>query len=133
MVAAAPAVPETWNVTGLPLRPLAVAVSVLVPTADPRVQLVSAATPLPFVVRVVGDDGAVLPPPAVTANVTWTPPTGLPCASVTMTDGEGETWVPAVADAGSTTFAVICVAVPAVTLNPPLVAGLSDPEVAESV
>src|SRR5436309_10950643 len=49
---AAPAVPSAVKVTGLPVSPLDVAVSVLVPAVVLRVQLPTVAIPLPFVVWV---------------------------------------------------------------------------------
>src|SRR5712691_1228091 len=72
--------------TGFPVipAPVTVAVSVLVPGLAPTVQLPTVATPsLPVVaVRPVA-----LPPPVATANVTWTPPTGMFDASRTSTAG----------------------------------------------
>src|SRR2546428_9202125 len=49
---AAPAVPSAVNVTGLPVSPLDVAVSVLLPAVVLRVQLPTVAIPLPLVVWV---------------------------------------------------------------------------------
>ena len=55
------------NVRGLPAKPAAVAVSVFVPAAGPRVQLPSAATPsLPEVAL----PPVIAPPPLETANMT---------------------------------------------------------------
>ena len=93
--AAAPAVPCAVNVTGLPVRPDAVAVSVLVPAVVLKVHEVAAAIPSPPVVTVVG---VTVPLPGATANVTATPDTGLPLASLTITEGGGLTAVPAGAD-----------------------------------
>src|SRR5438093_6980991 len=82
--AAAPVVPVAVNVTGLPVSPAAVAVSVFVPAVVPSVHDVTAAMPLPFVAPLVG---LTVPPPDVTVNVTVTSATGLPAPSRTITDG----------------------------------------------
>ena len=83
--------PEALKVTGLPVRPATVAVTVLlsVPAAVPRVQVVSVAMPEPSVITTAGVAGTMLPPvpSAVSVNVTLTPLTGLLLASVTRTDG----------------------------------------------
>src|SRR5207249_11893612 len=50
IVAAAPAVPVALNVTGLPLKPVEVAVSVFGPAVALSVQLPTVATPLALVV-----------------------------------------------------------------------------------
>src|SRR6267143_3077516 len=63
-------VPVAVNVTGLPVRPLAVAVSVFAPGRTPSVQDV-VAMPLVLVEVVVG---FAVPPPPVAVNVTPTPP-----------------------------------------------------------
>src|SRR5881628_2093213 len=101
---------------GLPLSPAALAVSVLLllPAAGPRVQLLSVATPEALVLTAPGLAGTVLPPPAVTVNVTKTPETGLPPASVTLTDGGALTAVPAVALCEVAELAARVVAAPAV-------------------
>jgi len=83
------------NVTGEPVRPVAVAVSVLLPAVVPSVHEVTAAIPLAFVVTAVV--GTTTPPPEATANVTLTPLTGLLLTSRTITDGATATAVPAVA------------------------------------
>src|SRR5205814_5574200 len=93
---AAPAVPCAVNVTGLPVRPAAVAVSRLGPAAELRVQEVAAA--IPSVPVGTGVVGVTVPLPASVANVTATPATGLPPASLTITEGGGVTAVPAGAD-----------------------------------
>src|SRR5213078_984927 len=95
---AAPAVPVAVNVTGLPLipDPDAVAVSVLVPAVELSVQEVAAA--IPSVPVVTGVVGVTVPLPAAVANVTATPDTGFPLASLTITEGGGVTAVPAGAD-----------------------------------
>src|SRR3989441_5561121 len=83
---AVPAVPVAVNVTGLPVSPLDVAVSVFGPAVGPRDHDVTVAMPLvPVVTAVVG---VTVPPPDVTANVTATPLTGLPLASCTITRSE---------------------------------------------
>src|SRR5438876_11605169 len=92
---AAPAVPVAVKVTGLPVSPLAVAVSEFGPAVGPSVHDVTAAIPFAFVVT--GVVGLTVPPPDATANVTLTPPTGLPFASRTITEGSIATAVPAVA------------------------------------
>jgi len=102
---AAPAVPVALKVTGLPVSPAAVAVTVFAPATVPSVQLVSVAMPLAFVTTVVG--GAMIPPPAVTANVTLTPDTGTAPALVTNTLGGAATPVPAVADCVTAEFAAM--------------------------
>src|SRR5690349_9376897 len=77
--------PVAVKVTGLPVSPAALAVSVFGPALVPRVHEVTAAIPLaPVVTAVVG---ATVPPPDATANVTATPATGLLFASRTITDG----------------------------------------------
>ena len=98
IVVAAPVIPVALNVTGLPANEFAVAVTVFAPAAAPSVQLVSVATPLPFVTTDAGLAGAIAPPPLVSANVTVTPPTALPPASVTLTLGGAPTAVDTVAD-----------------------------------
>src|SRR5205809_1184419 len=93
---AAPAVPVAVKVTGLPVSPAAVAVRVLVPAVELRVQEVAAA--IPSVPVVTGVVGVTVPLPGAVANVTATPETGLPLASLTITEGGGVTAVPAGAD-----------------------------------
>src|SRR5205085_296544 len=131
IVAAAPAVPVAVNVTGLPVSPLAVAVSVLVPAVGLRVHDVSAAIPsAPVLTGVVG---VTVPLPAAGVNVTATFATGFPFASFTITDGGGLTAVPAVADVPPA-FRAIVAAAPAVPVAVK-VTGLpeSDPDVAVKV
>src|SRR2546425_109080 len=109
---AAPVVPVAVNVTGLPVRPVDVAVSVFGPAVGPRVHDVTVAMPLvPVVTAVVG---TTVPPPEATAKVTAPPLTGLPLASCTITEGSTATAVPAVADWLFPALRAICVAVPAV-------------------
>ena len=61
------------------------------PAADPMVQLPTVAMPLEFVVAVAP---VILPPPAVTANVTDTPAIDCPLAFLTITAGRVATAVP---------------------------------------
>src|SRR5437660_4722864 len=80
------------NANGLPLNPSAVACSPLGPAAGPRVQFTAAAPTakpeLPLVVSVVTEPTpSIDPPPLVTVNVTATPGTPLPLASITRTTG----------------------------------------------
>src|SRR5437667_334428 len=112
MVAAAPATPVAWKVTGLPDNVPAVAVSVFSPAVALSVQEVRAAIPsAPLLTGVVG---VTVPLPAVGVNVTATPSTGLPFTSFTITDGGDVTAVPAVADWLVGLFAAIVAAVPPV-------------------
>jgi len=67
-------VPVAVNVTGLPVSPVAVAVSVLSPGSSPSVQDV-VAIPLALLEVVTG---FAVPPPPVTSNRTPTKATGLP-------------------------------------------------------
>src|SRR5205085_179292 len=88
----APAVPLAVNVIGLPFTPGAVAVRVFWPAAVPSVQLPTVAMPPASVVWVAP---VMLPLPGATANVTPTPGTGLPLASLTITEGGIGTALPA--------------------------------------
>jgi len=120
---AAPAVPVAVNVTGLPLipDPVAVAVSVFVPAVELRVHEVAAAIPSePVVTGVVG---VTVPLPAAVAKVTSTPTTGLPLASLTITEGGGVTAVPAGAVVPPP-FAAIYAAPPALSAIAPELAGV---------
>ena len=92
---AVPAVPVAVKVTGEPVRDPLVAVKVFEPTVVPNVQLPTVAIPLTLV---VADVPVAEPPPVATAKVTLTPLTGLLLASSTITLGEVDTAVPAVAD-----------------------------------
>jgi len=87
-----PAVPVALKVTGLPLKPVEVAVTVFGPAVGLSVQLPTVATPLAFVVWL---PPVSVPFPGATANVTATPATGFPFASFTSTDGGELTAVPA--------------------------------------
>src|SRR5437588_857791 len=129
---AAPAVPVAVKVTGLPVRPLDVTVSVFCPAVALSVHDVSAAIPsVPVLTAVVG---VTLPLPAAGVNVTATSATGFPFASLTITDGGDVTAVPAVADWLVGLFAAIVAAAPAVPVAVK-VTGLpvSDPDVAVRV
>src|SRR5205807_611344 len=117
---AAPAVPVAVNVTGLPVSPVAVAVSVLVPAVGLRVHDVSAAMPsAPVLTGVVG---VTAPPPAAGVNVTTTFATGFPLASFTITEGGGLTAVPAGAEVPPPFAAIVAAgpAVPVAEVPPPL-------------
>src|SRR5207237_1276984 len=87
--------------------------------------------PLPLVVWL---PPVIVPFPGATANVTATPPTGLPFASLTITEGGEPTAVPAGAVWLVGLFAAIVAAAPAVPVATN-VTGLpdSEPEVAVSV
>src|SRR5207237_53064 len=111
IVAAGPAVPVAVKVTGLPVRPFDVAVSVFGPAVALRVQEVSAA--IPSVPVLTGVAGVTVPLPAAGVNVTATCATGLLLASFTITEGGGLTAVPAVADVPPA-FRAIVAAAPAV-------------------
>src|SRR5436309_2096885 len=108
MIAAAPATPVAVNVA---LSAPAVALRLFGPAVPPSVQLPTVAIPLAFVVAL---PPVTLPPPAVTANVTPTPATGLLCASVTSTAGGVATALPAIALCASPALFVIDVGAPAV-------------------
>ena len=82
------------NVTGLPESEPEVAVRVLLPTVGLSVQLPTVATPLVLVVWV---PPVIVPFPGATANVTATPATGFPFASLTITEGGVLTAVPTAA------------------------------------
>src|SRR5437870_4640415 len=111
IVAAAPAVPVAVKVTGLPESDPDVAVKVFEPAVALNVQLPTVATPL---VLVVWLPPVIVPLPGGTANVTATPTTGFPFASLTITDGGALTAVPAVAHRLAPLFAAIVAAAPAV-------------------
>src|SRR5205807_1732313 len=131
IVAAAPAVPVAVKVTGLPESDPDVAVKVFEPAVALNVQPPTVATPL---VLVVWLPPVIVPFPGATANVTATPTTGFPFASLTITDGGALTAVPTVADWLVALFAAIVAAAPAVPVAVK-VTGLpaSDPDVAVSV
>ncbi|PYO75868.1 MAG: hypothetical protein DMD67_10215 [Gemmatimonadetes bacterium] len=94
----APGVPVAVKITGLPVRVPGdgVAVSVFGPAIGLSVQEVTVAIPsAPVAIGVVGSTVPLLIP---VANVTSTPATGLPLASLTITEGGEATAVPAGAD-----------------------------------
>src|SRR5207248_69527 len=111
IVAAVPAVPVAVKVTGLPLTPVDVAVSVFVPAVALSVQLPTVAFPLPLFVSL---PPLPPPPPPPASNLTATSATGFPFASFTITDGGDVTAVPAVADWLVGLFAAIAAAAPTV-------------------
>ena len=74
--AAVPGSPVAVKVTGDPVRPVEVAVSVFEPAVVPSVQAGDVAMPDASVVTV--PDEASEPPPEATANVTDVPCTGFP-------------------------------------------------------
>src|SRR5207245_2790641 len=111
IVAAAPAVPVAVKVTGLPASAPELAVSVLLPAVVLSVQLPTVATPL---VLVVWLPPVIVPFPGAAANVTATPVTGFPFASLTITDGGALTAVPTVAASFVGLIAAIVAAAPAV-------------------
>ena len=94
--------------TGEPDNDPLVAARVLVPTIVPSVQLPTVATPLLLVIAV---PPVIVPPPALTENVTVTPTTGFPLASRTITLGGTATAAPTV-PVVLPPFAAICVADP---------------------
>jgi len=112
------------KVTVLPARPLAVAVSEFCPAVALSVHDVSAA--IPSVPVLTGVVGVTLPLPTAGVNVTATPPTGLPLASFTITDGGGLTAVPAGADAPPA-FRASVAAAPALSVIVPDVGAVSVP------
>jgi len=87
--------PEALNVTGDPDSPVDVAVTVLlfVPVVGPNVKVVDALPSVPVEAEEADND----PPPAVTANVTLTPLTGLLLVSLTITTKGLASAVPTVA------------------------------------
>src|SRR5205807_2534021 len=91
-VAAAPAVPVAVNVTGLPESEPDVAVKVFVPAVALSVQFATVGLPQLMGVWL---PPVIVPFPGATANVTATPVTGFPFASLTITDGAALTAVPA--------------------------------------
>src|SRR5688572_6477589 len=115
MVVAAPAVAVAVNVTGLPVRPMAVAVNVLLfaPAPVPSVQPICAKPDAPVATGFVPLSD---PPPAVTANVTDTPATGLLKASRTTTRGAIATAVFTVAVCPLPVLTAIWVAAPVLAL-----------------
>src|SRR5437016_4552451 len=111
MVADGPAMPAAVKVTGLPVSDPEVAGGGFLPAVGPSVQLPTVAPPLLLAVWV---PPVIVPSPGATANVTATPVTGFPFASLTITDGGALTAVPAVADWLVGLFAAIVAPAPAV-------------------
>src|SRR3954462_2766424 len=85
-----PGVPVALKVTGLPAKPIVVAVSVLPPAVLPSLQVLSRAIPCGLV---VWEGPVMLPPPVATAKVTPTLASAFPAASVTLTVGRAITFV----------------------------------------
>ena len=83
------------KVTGEPASPAAAAVIVFAPAVAPNVQLPTDAMPDALV---VGLAPLIEPPPLATANVTLTPLTPLPSASMTFTEGGVVTTAPTTPD-----------------------------------
>jgi hypothetical protein len=111
----APDVPIAVMLTGDPVNDPLVAVNVFTPAVVPRVQAGLVAMPLLSVVTALEEDND--PPPPPTANVTDTPLTPFPCASLTLTAGAVATAVPTVALWPVPAEAAICVAAPALTVT----------------
>src|SRR5438093_478128 len=109
---AAPAVPVAVEVTALPVSLVEVAVSEFGHAVGTSVPDVTTATPPLHVALAIF--GLTVPPPEATANMTLTPPTGLPFASRTITEGATGTAVPAVAVWPLPALMAICVAAPTV-------------------
>src|SRR5207302_1602572 len=126
-----PAVADAVNVTGLPVRPVAVARNVSVLAAAPRVQEFAAATPFALVVTAVA--GSTVPLSPAVANVTATPGPGSANWSRTIRAGGAATAVRTVAVWLLPPLGAIDAAAAAVTLNRLLVTGRSPPELATSV
>ena len=76
-----PKLPVALKVIGLPAKDPDAVVTVFVPALEPKVNILDASPKLLVDTFVALRD----PPPAVTANVTATPETGLPAASVAFT------------------------------------------------
>src|SRR5437588_137220 len=131
IVAAAPAVPVAVNVTGLPESEPDVAVKVFEPAVALSVQLPTVAMPLPLVVWL---PPVSVPFPGATANVTATPVTGFPFASLTLPAVPARRAAAPGADWLVGLFAAIVAAAPAVPVAVN-VTGLpeSDPDVAVKV
>src|SRR5205807_549839 len=91
LVAPAPAFPVAVNVTGLPVSDPDVAVNVFEPAVALTLPLPAAPPIFPLVVWL---PPVIVPFPGATANVTATPVTGFPFASLTITDGGELTAVP---------------------------------------
>jgi len=98
IVVAVPAVAAAVKVTGLPLKPLAVAVTVYVPALFPTLRPIEAC-PLLLVVFVAAVNDCPVAPVGVDAiaKLTVTPDTGLPPASVTVTTSAFVILIPIIA------------------------------------
>ena len=112
---AAPAVPVAEIVSGEPANPAEVTRSVFAPASVPKVQTGLVAMPVLSVVTTPLE--TKVPDPLATANVTDTPLTALPWASVTFTDGAIATAVATVALWLLPPFTAIVVAAPALTVT----------------
>jgi hypothetical protein len=112
---AAPAVPVAEIVSGEPVNPVEVTVKVFTPASVPNVQEGLVAMPVLSVVTAVVE--AKEPDPLATANVTDTPLTALPCASVTFTEGAIATAVATVALWLLPPFTAIVVDTPVLTVT----------------
>src|SRR5437870_3337203 len=97
IAAAPPAVALAVEVRGLPVRPVLVAVRVLllVPAVVPSFQEPTVAMPAALVVWLLP---VTEPPPVAAVKSTETPATGLPNWSLTRTEGATATLVSTVAD-----------------------------------
>jgi len=109
---AAPAVPVAEIVSGEPVNPAEVTRNVFAPASVPNVQAGLVAMPVLSVVTAPVE--AIDPLPLANANVTDTPLTALPWASVTFTDGATVTAVATVALWLLPPFTAIVAAVPTV-------------------
>jgi hypothetical protein len=99
-------VPVALKITGDPVSPVAAAVRLLGPAAEPSVHDPTVAIPDAFVVAF----GALTePPPLATANTTATPATAFPFESVTFTEGAIATALPATA---------VCASPPLIEIDP---------------
>ncbi len=85
-------VPTAVNVMGLPASVPELALTVLVPAADPKVRILEA-NPEASVATVVFE---IVPPPPVAAKTTLTPLTGVPPLEDTLTVSGALNGVPAV-------------------------------------
>lgn len=122
-VAALPAVPVAEKVTAVsaPVE----ALNVFGPAVVPRIHDPTVAIPEPSVCT---DAPVTEPPPPATANVTVTPAAGDPFSSLTITEGDGETAVPATPVSDVLEFAAMVAGADGVTLlSPPHAMHVSNP------
>jgi hypothetical protein len=112
---ASPGVPVAVKVTGEPVSPATVAVSVFAPAVVPKVQ--SGLVAIPALSVLTAFEDAIDPAPPLTLKVTPTPLTALPCASVTTTEGAVATAVPTVPLCWSPPFMAMRVATPEATVT----------------